>query len=123
MEIRGKVKQLLEEIKGETSRGSWRKQGVVIEVPGNFPKSVCVDIWGDNIDAFALKADEEVVAQIDIESREYNGKWFTNVKAWRVDRPAAEGSQSAPSTATTTTAATGDSPYADMSEGEDDLPF
>ena len=58
-------------------------------MPGTYPKSVCFDVWGANIDAFGIKQNDEVIASIDIESREYNGRWYTNVKAWKVvkDQP------------------------------------
>lgn len=86
MEIKGKVTHVLPEQSGEGRNGTWRKAGYVLELPGTYPKSVCFDVWGPNIDAFAVKQGEEVTASIDIESREYNGKWFTNVKAWKVSR-------------------------------------
>lgn len=57
--------------------------------PGNprqLPQKVCLTIWGDSIDQYKLKAGEEVNASIDIESREYNGKWYTDVKAWKIEK-------------------------------------
>ncbi len=86
MEIKGRVTQILPEQTGEGRNGQWRKQSFVIEMPGTYPKSVCFDVWGNNIDAFAIKQDDEIIVSIDIESREYNGRWYTNVKAWKVAR-------------------------------------
>ncbi len=115
MEIKGVIKQILPISSGEGARGPWKKQSIIMEIPGNFPKSVCIDIWGDNIDNFKLTENEEVVAHIDIESREYNGKWYTNVKAWKVDRPTnnPQADQQGESFS---------DPYAEVPE-EDDLPF
>ena len=87
MEITGKIVQLLPEQSGQGSRGTWRKQEFIIEVPGNYPKKVCISMWGDNIDTFGIKQGEDITASIDIESREYNGRWYTNVKAWKIARP------------------------------------
>ena len=42
--------------------------------------------WGDKIDQFAIKQGESLVVSVDLESREYNGRWYTNVKAWKVSR-------------------------------------
>lgn len=86
MELSGKVVEILEEQSGQGRNGTWRRQEFILEVPGQFPKKVCIAIWGDRIDQVALKEGEEVTASIDVESREYNGKWFTSVKAWKIDK-------------------------------------
>jgi hypothetical protein len=84
--ITGTVKQLLEEQSGEGRNGPWRKQEFILETEGNYPKEICIAMWGDNIDQFALGPDERITAHIDIQSREFKGKWYTDVKAWRVQR-------------------------------------
>lgn len=90
MEIKGKVIQLLNIETGEGKNGVWRKMPFVIELPGSYPKKVCIDVWGDKIEAYNLQIDEEVTVSIDIESREYNGRWYTNIKAWNVKREQAQ---------------------------------
>lgn len=84
--ITGTVTQILPEQSGEGKNGPWRKQEFVLETEGKFPKPVCVVMWGDNIDAFAVKKGERLTAHIDIQSREFNGRWYTDVKAWKVAR-------------------------------------
>lgn len=86
MELNGKITELLPEEKGTSARGAWRKQEYILETEGEYPKKVCFMAWGDNIDAFAVKEGEKLVVSIDLESREYNGRWYTDVKAWRVSR-------------------------------------
>jgi len=71
---------------GQGANGEWRKQSYILEIPGSYPKKICIDVWGANIDNFQIKDNEEVTVSIDIESREYNEKWYTNVKAWKVVR-------------------------------------
>ena len=93
LKITGIVKKLLEEQSGESQKGPWRKQEFILETEGNYPKQVCIVQWGDNIEAFAVKENERLTASIDIASREYNGRWYTDVKAWKVER---EGTGSAP---------------------------
>jgi hypothetical protein len=56
------------------------KQTFILETVGQYPKKIALDVWDDKI-AFALN--ESVVVDINLESREYNGKWFTNATAWR----------------------------------------
>lgn len=86
VELTGKITHVLEEKSGTSSRGQWRKQEYVIEVPGDYPKQVCFMVWGDKIDQFGIKQDDALTVHFDIESREYNGRWYTDVKAWRVSR-------------------------------------
>ncbi len=89
MEVKGKVTRVLDIMTGTGKTGNqWKKQSFVIELEGNsqYPKSLCIDLWGDNIDQYKMAINEMVNCFIDIESREYNGKWFTNVKAWRIEK-------------------------------------
>lgn len=88
MELSGKITHVLPEKSGTSSRGEWRKQEYVIETPGEYPKQVCFMAWGDRIDTFQIREGEELTVHFDLESREYNGRWYTDVKAWRVDRTA-----------------------------------
>lgn len=90
MEISGKIKSLLPVQSGESKSGNtWKKQQFILETANSqYPKSVAIQIWGDNIDKFGLSEGEDVVASIDIESREFNGRWYTDVKAWKVQKTA-----------------------------------
>jgi len=90
LQITGTVQQVLEEQSGEGKNGPWRKQEFILEIPGDYPRQVCVVVWGDNIDKLAVQANEKLTAYIDIASREYNGRWYTDVKAWKVERDAGE---------------------------------
>lgn len=85
--ITGKVTRILDEQSGEGRNGPWRKQEFILETEGPYPKQVCIVQWGDNIEGFALSEGEAVTAHVDIQSREYNGRWYTDVKAWRIERP------------------------------------
>jgi hypothetical protein len=119
LKITGTVKQVLEEQSGEGRNGPWRKQEFILETDGNYPKEICVVQWGDNIDAFAVKVDERLTASIDIQSREFNGRWYTDVKAWRVERDDAGANASGPPTRD-------GEPFPeppDTEDEDDDLPF
>jgi Domain of unknown function (DUF3127) len=116
LEITGKVIEILEEKSGEGKNGTWRKQEFILETPGQYPKSVCVMVWGDNIDKFGVQDGETLTAQIDVQSREFNGKWYTDVKAWRIDRK--DGAESGPP------ADAGEPwPEPSGSDSDDELPF
>lgn len=86
MEISGKVIECLPLKSGQSAKGEWQKQEYVLETASEYPKKVCFMVWGDKIDQFSIKQGESVTVSIDLESREYNGRWYTDVKAWRVSR-------------------------------------
>lgn len=87
MEITGKVFKMLPLVTGQGKNGEWRKQEFVIEIEsGQFPKKVCLSLWGDKIDQASLSDGETVKVFFDLESREYNGRWFTEARAWRVEK-------------------------------------
>lgn len=89
MEIQGKIIQILplQSGVGKTSGKEWKKQDYILEtLDGQYPRKICFNLWGDNIDKIALQLGEEITAQIDLESREFNGRWYTDVRAWRIDR-------------------------------------
>lgn len=127
MELKGKIIKLLPTQSGTSARGEWRKQEFVIEPSGPYPKPACLYVWGDKIDEFKLVEGEEITASIEIESREYNEKWYTNVKAWKVSRDSGQ-SQQEPVAGVFDNAAPA-SPFSepklvDLSSDEDDgLPF
>ncbi len=117
LKITGIVKKLLEEQSGESQNGPWRKQEFILETEGNYPKQICIVQWGDKIDSFSVQVDERVTVSINIESREYNERWYTDVKAWRVERDGA-GNGAPPMSS--------DGPFpdpADSGDGDDGLPF
>ena len=85
MDISGKIIKALPLQSGQGKNGVWKKQEYILEIPSEkFPKKVCIALWGENIEKFNIKEGNTITAGIDIESREYNGKWYTDVKAWKV---------------------------------------
>ncbi|MGF1635803.1 MAG: DUF3127 domain-containing protein [Cyclobacteriaceae bacterium] len=86
MEISGKVQAILPLQTGQGKNGPWKKQEFILEMPGQYPKKVCITIWGEKIDQYNLSTGDQVTASVDIESREFNGRWYTDVKAWKVTK-------------------------------------
>ena len=86
MEIIGKVVQLGTLTEGNSPRGPWKKQELIIETLEQFPKKVCLMCWNERVnDANSFFVGQTIKAQIRIESREFNGKWYTDVTAFRID--------------------------------------
>ncbi|MDP2529789.1 MAG: DUF3127 domain-containing protein [Candidatus Palauibacterales bacterium] len=88
VKLTGTVKQVLEEQTGEGRNGPWRKQEFILETEGDYPKEVCIVQWGEKIEELGVKEGERLTVHVDIQSREYGGRWYTDVKAWRVERQA-----------------------------------
>jgi hypothetical protein len=92
MDITGKIISILPEETGQGKNGPWKKQNFILETQEQFPKKVCIAVWGDKVDLKSFGTNENVTVGINIESREFNGKWFTDIKAWRVMKAASTGS-------------------------------
>ncbi|MGM0586913.1 MAG: DUF3127 domain-containing protein [Bacteroidota bacterium] len=86
LQISGRVVKVLEEQSGESKNGPWRKRDFILETGGQYPRQVCVTQWGDNIDQADVSEGEQVTAHINLSSREYNGRWYTDVKAWKIEK-------------------------------------
>ena len=91
MEITGRIIVVLPAQGGTSQAGNvWKKQEYVLETHDQYPRKVHFQIFGeDKINQAAIQPGEEVTVHFDIDSREYNGRWYTNISAWRVDRPMA----------------------------------
>lgn len=86
MEISGKCVAVLDLISGTSKAGkAFQKRDFVIETPGQYPKKICLQLFGDKVNE-CPNAGDEVKVSFDIESREWNGKWFTQLNAWKVER-------------------------------------
>lgn len=85
MNIIGKLTDLLPLQFGISKNGQWRKQDIIVETSGQYPKKICISIWGDKINEKQLVIGNNLDISFELESREYNGKWYTDVKAWKID--------------------------------------
>ena len=120
----GTVIHILPKQTGTNKTGNtWEKQDFVIQTGGQYPKKLCFAVWGDKIAKFAVQEGQDLTVSIDVESREYNGRWYTDVKAWNI-QAAGSSPASAPSAGSfeTQAPAAGDI-SASGSEADDDLPF
>ena len=84
MEFEGVVFKKLPVSKGVSARGEWQRQDVVFEVPSEFSRKICVTFFNKPTEADSLVEGQTYVVSVNVESREYNGKWYTDVRAWRV---------------------------------------
>lgn len=122
MDISGKIIQFLQVQSGQGKNGTWKKQEFILETGDNYPKKVCIAVWGDKIDMGSFKTGDLVDVSFDVESREYNGRWYTDVKAWKMV-PKSGGGGSAPVAANNGNFNTMPGTFEASSAGDDDLPF
>ena len=84
MQISAKLIQILPLQSGTGKNGEWKKQDIIVETQEQYPKKICVSVWGDKIPSQPLIVGINLLIDIDIESREYNDRWYTDVKAWKI---------------------------------------
>lgn len=128
LNISGIVLNILPLQSGTSKAGNqWQKQDFILETGGQYPRKVCICLFGDNVEKFPLAVGQSVTASVDIESREFNARWYTDVRAWNVVYNGQQQGAPAPAPAATApkTQAKGATaqPPAGAPAAADDLPF
>lgn len=120
LELTGKLVSLLPQQTGEGKNGKWVKQEFILETPGEFPRKVCISAWGDKAkEVENLQPGESLKIGINLESREYNSRWYTDVRAWRIERMSSSNNNTSASMPAPPPLSIDDLP----GEEETDLPF
>lgn len=89
MELSGKIIAVMQAKSGVSTKtgNNWMTQEYVIEVPGQYPKRCAFSVFGeDRIKQFNLQSGDDVTIQFDIDAREFNGRWYNDVRAYNVIR-------------------------------------
>ena len=137
MEVVGKIIQVLPEQSGVGRNGNpWKVQPYVLETLDQYPRKVHFEVFGeDRIKQNPCELNQLVTVSFDIESREFNGRWYTSIRAWKIQQcdttQAAAGGQAttqpaaaAPSTQAPVEPAANVDPFdASAGDGSTDLPF
>lgn len=132
MDITGRLIKILPEARGESARGPWVRGGFVIETDDTYPRQVAFTLFGEDRLAMlnGLTMNSQVVVTFSPESREFQERWYTDLRCIRVTpvgaaapvSPAAPTSAAAP--APTSAAPAQQAPFASQpSDSDDDLPF
>ena len=85
MYIQGKVIRVYDVQVGESQRGTWKKREFILETYAKIPKKVCMVLKGELVDSIQINEGESLRVSIDIESREFKEKWYTEVRAWKIE--------------------------------------
>lgn len=117
MEVEGKVIADLGERSGTSKAGNpWKVREYVLETKDSFPRKIAFDFFGERADQYPLHIGDEIRLSFDIESREYQGRWFTSIRGWKSE-PLAAAAPAAPAPG-----AVPPPPMVEPANGED-LPF
>lgn len=121
LDITGKILQIMPTTTGTSKAGKdWVKQEFVLETQETYPKKICIGVMGDKTQELKKFATgNEVKVSLNLESREYNGKWYTNVNAWRIEAASAGSADSSSGE----TYVENTEPTSSADGGSDDLPF
>lgn len=99
MEAKGKIIAVLPLQSGVSKSGeTWKSQSFVV-FNEESQRNVCFEIFGEKrINENPFNVNDVVTVLFNIESREFNGRWFTSARAWKVtvEEPAAETDTPAP---------------------------
>lgn len=129
LEIEGKIIRKLNVQTGVSQRGNWSKQEFIIEYQeGSYPSQACFSVWGEDKvkDLERFQIGDSVKVSFNISSREYNGRWYTDLRAWRIDPAGSQVSAPAPQAAAPvqeTGNTQAPAPSAADDSQDDDLPF
>ena len=97
LEIDGKIVKIMSELSGESKFGRWMKQEFVIETNERYPKKICFTAWGDTTDIIKkLNEGDGVKVSFNPESREYNERWYTDLRAWKIEKAGGASSAAPP---------------------------
>jgi hypothetical protein len=86
--IKGKLIRILNVESGVARSGNpWKKQEFVVETHDQFPRKICFTLFNDKVSLLnGLSEGDEVEVSFDVESREFNNKWYHNINAWKIER-------------------------------------
>lgn len=122
MELTGKLTQIGQATEGTSAKGPWRKAVAIFETEEQYPKTVAVGFFNAKLDEVTkIPLGSTCKVKFDIESREWNGKWYTNLNGYGIEVQGVAASASQPQQQTNW-----DEPVPPLSQPEeeqDDLPF
>lgn len=93
MELKGIIVNIMPEKTGQGKNGVWKSQDIILQTDGKYAKKVAINLFGEAIEKYLPEINQRVVVHFDVESREYNGNWFTTVKAWKIEKDGGESNQ------------------------------
>ena len=124
LELTGKLVQVLPEQSGTGKAGPWTKQEFVIETQDQYPRKVCFNLWNEKAGVLKTLQEGDIVkVSFNAESRDYNGRWYTDLKAWKLDAQGKSQANRPANNEVNNTNMNEEPPSFASSPDADDLPF
>ncbi len=124
MEVEGRIIQKLDPVSGVSKAGNnWSKQEYVLETQEAYPKKIFFSFFGDRANQYPLNVGDTVKLSFDIDSHEFNGRWFTNINGWKAEKIDATAAGQPQPMAQPQAAPMPPMPDFGSSDSNDDLPF
>ena len=125
LELTGKLLQKLPVQSGQSAKGPWSRQEFVLETQETYPRKVCASVWGvDKVNELATFSEGTLIkVTFNLESRQFNDRWYTDVRAWRIERILNQENVSSSFTSESAPVPFSDPSFLDTSSEVDDLPF
>jgi len=86
MEIIGVIQKILPEQTGQSDKGTWSKQDFIIQTLDKYPRQVCLTNWKKKVSLADFAEGNLIKALINIESKEFKEKWYTDLKVWKMEK-------------------------------------
>ena len=123
MELAGKVKVIFDK---QTFGSGFEKREIVVTTAEQYPQDIKFEVYKEKCDMLSnFQVNEDVVVHFNLRGNEYNGKYFVNLNAWKIDKgqagEAPAGENVVPNNAAPLP--TSESPFDSGSSDDDDLPF
>jgi hypothetical protein len=96
LELEGRIARKFAPQTGTSARGAWSKQEFIFEYQeGQFPTQICMNVWGEDKvrELEKYQVGDKVKISFNLSSREYNSRWYTDVRAWRIEPAGAQPQQ------------------------------
>ncbi|MES2616912.1 MAG: DUF3127 domain-containing protein [Bacteroidota bacterium] len=124
MEISGKIIKKLDVVTGNSARGDWKKQEFIIETEDKYPKQVCISAWAEKVDELVrFNLNDKVKLSVNAESREYNGRWYTDLRFWKIESLSGQNASGSNPATSAEAPVLDDFSNFENSQETDDLPF
>ncbi len=125
-ELTGKLKTVLEM---QSFSSGFTKREFVVTTEEQYPQDIKFELYKDKTSAIdKFKEGDLLNVSFNVRGSEYNGKYFVNLNAWKIDMAQAGGGSNIPPAldpmrAMPASASAGPAPTNIDDIGEDDLPF
>ena len=125
MEVKGKIIQKFDLQSGTSKAGNpWKKQNYLLETLDSFPRKIYFDFFGDRADQYPLEVGDMINLSFDIECREYQGRYYTDIRGWKAEKIDANAPVTTPPPANDAPAPVAPAPDMNFEQTQEDaLPF